>query len=135
PNTGKPPSVVGIEHEAFAGSIMPRLFYSSSGVNLDRVDLMGPGSAFHWGWSRRVPGTCCVFDDKRIFCHNGQPKPELYFRRLATVPVNMVCMDWAMGLLVITSMQEEPFHSDILETMQFLASVISQYDASHTRCV
>ena len=32
-------------------------------------------------------------------------------------------------------MQEEPFGSDVLDTMEFLSSVISQYIASHGRCI
>jgi hypothetical protein len=37
-------------------------------------------------------------------------------------------------VLVVTSKQEEPFAGDALETLQFLASLVSQYIASHNRC-
>ena len=32
-------------------------------------------------------------------------------------------------------MQKEPFAEDVLETMQFIASLLSQYLAAHSRCV
>ena len=93
-------------------------------AQLLRHNLMGTGSAFSWGWCRGHAGTCYVEDDKCLFYRNGQPPPGLYFRRLATVPVNLVCSSDLIGVLAITSMQERPFRPDILETMQFLASVI-----------
>jgi hypothetical protein len=127
--------IAGIDEGAIGTYVTPVFFYSSAGLDQETLDLMGNASAFHWGWRREVPGTCCVTDDKLVFYDGDQPKPDLYFRYFATVPISAVCSPEQIGLLVITSMQEKPFGPDILETMQFLASVISQYMASHNRCV
>lgn len=112
------------------------LFYSSSGVDSQGLNLMNAGSPYQWGWNRGIAGTCCISEDKLMFYCGDTPKPDLHFRNFATVPIPEVCSPQVnIGLVVVTSMQAEPFDRETLETMQFLASVVSQYISSHLRCL
>ncbi len=127
-----------IEASTYSGDIEPGLFYSSTGLSARLLNLMEMGSAFYWGWSRMVEGLCRVEDDPQFFDPSNSPDRPLHFRNLASVPVRMVCATDALdiiGVLVVTSMQTEPFDQSTLETLRFLSSIISQYYASHSRCV
>jgi hypothetical protein len=95
---------------------------------------LGDRAPVEWGWGRNRPGQCTIEDDKERFFEGGKPFPNLYFFRFATVPIHYVCSTEQCGLLVITSMQTEPFADDVLDTMQFVASIITQHLASHNRC-
>jgi len=71
---------------------------------------------------------------KHLFHENGAPIEQLYFRRYATCPINENCGDLAEGVLVLTSMQDEPFADDVLDTLAFLATITSSYLSAYRRC-
>jgi hypothetical protein len=39
-----------------------------------------------------------------------------------------------MGVLVLTSTQDDPFADDVLETLQFVASIVSNFVSSFEEC-
>jgi len=111
-------------------------FYSPNGLDpCAPVLKLGSRAPHRWGWKRGLPGYCHIENDKDLFYENGKPASTLYFRTFATVPVYLACAPQQIGLLVLTSMQTEPFAGDALDTLQFLASLVSQYVAAHNRCV
>jgi hypothetical protein len=113
-----------------------QLFYSPNGLDpCGPVRKLGQRAPHRWGWSRGLPGYCRVENDKGLFYESDKPAADLYFRTFATVPVTQSCSSDQVGLLVLTSMQTEPFAPDALDTLQFLASLVSQYQAAHNRCV
>ena len=120
---------------ACIGNFRQQYYYSPTGFDPCRPVRLGQRSPCTWGAARRVPGICRVADDQSFFYENGRRPDDLYFQMICTVPVHQTCSDVPIGLLVLTSMQEEPFASDVTETMQFVASLISQYIAAHNRCV
>ena len=83
-----------------------------------------------WG----VPNQQHISDTTALFFQNGSPKPQIYFRRFATCPITEACSDTQSGVLLITSMQDEPFADDILDTMQFIASIVSNYVSAYCEC-
>ncbi len=128
-------ALVVSESCASIGDLKQEYFYSPVATDPCSAIRLGKRSACAWGAHRGVPGTCRVSDDPAFFQENGQFPKDLYFRRLCTVPIFVVCGQDTCGLLVLTAMQDEPFATDVVETMQFIASLISQYIAAHNRCV
>ena len=110
-------------------------FYSPVSVGPCVPYSLGNRAPHEWGIRRSVAGICRVHDDTNLFYENGKPCSSLYFRTFCTIPVYAVCTTNIIGVLVVTSMQEEALAVDALEVLQFIASLISQYIASHNRCV
>lgn len=116
--------------------VIQELFYSPHGLDpCTPVMQLGARAPHRWARSRGLPGYCRIEDDKNLFYEGDKPAPGIYFRIFATVPVAQVCSPLQVGLLILTSMQTEPFSEDVLDTLQFLASLVSQYIAAHNRCV
>ena len=95
-------------------------------------DEMLPGGLTHnspvrLGWARRVPGEHSIESDRQLFYDGQKVCDEVYFRRYATVPITEICSDYQQGLLVLTSMQNEAFASDCIETLSFIAQLISHF--------
>jgi hypothetical protein len=115
----------------------PHMDYFFSPQNMDpctslNLENRGP---HHYGLGRTQPGICFIRDDPQLYYENGKPAPDLYFRSIVTVPLSEACnSDSIVGALVLTSMQTEKFADDVLDTLKFVATIISQYIASHNRC-
>lgn len=131
----KPECLHGTRQWAIIGGLRQQYFFNIMGVDPCAPIRLGNRSPCMWGWNRGVPGVCNADDDVNFFGSGGQTLSSLYFRNVCTVPVYQVCSPNIIGVLVLTSRQEDPFASDVLETMQFISSLISQYIASHNRCV
>lgn len=110
------------------------LFYSPIYLDPCTPMRLGQRAPHRWALPRGLPGECCITSDKGLFYQDGKPADSLYFTRFATVPVLEVCTPNQIGVLVLTSTQSEPFADDVLDTMQFLATLIAQYISSHNRC-
>jgi hypothetical protein len=131
-----PHALLRVGYSSSNGCWSLEYFFSSQHLNCQSPCRAGQRSPFSWAVRRNVPGECHISQDKNFFFEGGAVPPSLYFRRLAAVPIYAVCQrEQPMGFLVLTSMQEERFAEDVLDTMQFVASAISQYMASHNRCV
>jgi hypothetical protein len=110
-------------------------FFSPITVDPCKPIRLGRRSPAAWGWQRAVSGTCRASDDPNVFYDGGQPPADSYFRSICTVPVHYPCSPETQGVLVLTSMQDEPFAEDVIDTLEFLSSLITQYIAAHNRCV
>jgi hypothetical protein len=110
-------------------------FLSHQGMDPCAAVRLGHRSPYKWGLARMEPGICRITDDQNLFFVDGKPAPGVYFSRFATVPITQVCTSDIIGVLVLTSMQTEDFAGDVLDTLQFISTLISQYIAYHNRCV
>lgn len=119
----------------FDGVLRQDYFFSPHVIHQELGLDLETRSPAYWGLERRIPGTCTIEEDKERFFENGLPAKDLYFYRLATVPINEVCSPEIIGILVLTSQQRNSFAEDVLDVMGFIASMLSQYIASHNRCV
>lgn len=111
------------------------LWFFTSPTEQRSVTLLPPNEspavlAATWG----VPNQQHISESKALFFANDRPKPEIYFRRFATCPINEACSDNSMGVLVLTSMQDEEFAGDVLDTLQFLGSIMSNYVSAYCAC-
>lgn len=128
--------VLGGSPCAVVDGVKQELFYSPVHHDPCAPMRLARRAPHQWGLARGSSGgECRVEDDTNLFYHDGKPAAGLYFRRFATVPVMEVCSKNPVGVLVLTSKQAEPFSEDVLDTLQFLASLVTQYTASHNRCV
>jgi hypothetical protein len=110
-------------------------FFTGSSVNPCDPIRLAARSPCAWAIQRAVPGTCRPTSDPNFFMGPPASPPDCYFNIIAAVPIYLVCSKTMIGVFIVTSQQDEPFADDVLDTMQFLASLISQYIASHNRCV
>ena len=81
-----------------------------------------------------VPNEQHIQESKALFYEQDTPKQWLYFRRFATCPITQPCSDIRVGVLVLTSMQDDPFATDVLDTLQFISSIVSNYVAAFCDC-
>lgn len=131
----EPSAVAGHSPCAMVGGIRQYYFYSPVSADPCSPIRLGARSPCAWGWQRRAPGTCRIAEDPNFFYNNGQRPADSYYRTICTVPVYPTCSKEIIGVFVLTSMQDEPLAPDVIETMQFVSSLISQYIAAHNRCV
>ncbi len=75
-----------------------------------------------------------IENNRQLFYSHDEPKESIYFRRYAVYPITEPCSREAIGVLVLTSMQDEPFADDVLDTMAFLETLVSNYLAAYRRC-
>jgi hypothetical protein len=68
------------------------------------------------------------------FFADGKRIPFLCFSRYAVVTIPTQCHQGRLGLLVLTAEQEEPFATNVLDTLDFLATIISAYFTKHEDC-
>jgi hypothetical protein len=108
--------------------------WSPRQISSDLPFRLGDKSPLEWGWLRNRPGQGDINTDKERFYADSQPHKDLYFYRFATVPIYQTCSTIQVGLLIVTSTQTTQFAPDILDTMQFMASLLSHYLAAHIRC-
>ena len=75
-----------------------------------------------------------IKNNEELFFEDGHPKDEIYFRQYAVCPITWSCSGERMGILVLTSMQDEPFADDVLDTMAFFGTLITNYHAAYEEC-
>ncbi len=75
-----------------------------------------------------------ISSNQQLFFDGANPKSAVYFRRYAVVPITESCSDVPMGVLVLTSMQDEEFAPDILDTLKFISTLITHFHAAYWRC-
>ncbi len=119
------------------GNSYMKLAYFFSPQQTDRraVEALGHNLPAILGAAEDVPAIHKISEYPGVFLQDGKPLPHVYFRRFATVPMNWVCSDMRLGIVVLTSMQEDDFSEDVLDTLQFLASLVSNYHSSYNKCV
>ena len=111
-----------------------RYFYGSAD-QAEQVGRLTNESPVRWGHTWDIPNQLHIQQDKNVFYENDVPKQNLYFQRFATCPISTACSeDDRMGVLVLTSMQDEPFAEDILDTLQFIGSIVSNYVSAYADC-
>jgi hypothetical protein len=115
--------------------IHQELFFSSIQISPCLPIWLGIRAPHRLGLTRSCAGTACIDEDKELFYRDGKPTKHVYFQRFATVPILEACTARLVGVLVLTSMQTEPFASDALDTLQFLSTLITRYTDAHNRCV
>jgi hypothetical protein len=69
------------------------------------------------------------------FFRDGKRDPVLYFNRYADLTIPTQCQSGRLGLLVLTAEQELPFAANVLDTLDFLATIVSAYTTKHWDCV
>ena len=121
-----------LEHVREDYTLCPCYFFSSMNLSLNLAQPWGARLASQ-ALSRQGPWIGSIDDDPYIV--SGIKKEELYFPRFVAVPVFEVCGPHIHGVLLLTSKQGEPFADDIVDTLQFVATIFSQYLASHNRCM
>ncbi|MDX1966950.1 MAG: hypothetical protein SFV23_07255 [Planctomycetaceae bacterium] len=115
--------------------LFPVYFYSTRFVDAELPFELKEKSPLSWGWGRHHSGQATLEDDRERFLSSGKPLEGTYFHRFATVPVRWACSDEQAGIFIVTSMQRDPFADDVIETMKFVASLLSQYHSAYNRCV
>jgi hypothetical protein len=75
-----------------------------------------------------------ISNNKERFFNGDKPKQSVYFRRYACTPIHEACSEFKIGVLVLTSMQDEPFAPDVLDTLAFLSTLVSFYLYDYQRC-
>ena len=89
------------------------------------------------GTTENVPTLHQISDHPGVFMVAGKRHPDVYFNRYATVPFNFACSDTnnRLGIIVLTSMQENPFSDDALDLLGFLGSLVANYTIKYNECV
>lgn len=139
------PDAIMMKHENSIGVVAGK---THSGIALLQVTLANPQgvsdslafdlqnrSILDSCWRREMPGEATIDDDRMRFFVDAKPHEDVYFYRYATVPVYYACSKDQAGILVVTSRQASPFADDVIDVMQFIASLLSQYAAAYNRCV
>lgn len=88
------------------------------------------------GFQSGVPYQQPITSNKHLFYDGNAPKECVYFRHFATTPIYPACNPGGdtLGVLILTSMQDEEFAPDVLDTLGFFASIISNYLYSYEKC-
>jgi hypothetical protein len=128
-------AVLGASRCGAVDGLHQHYFFSPISVDPCKPIRLGRRSPAAWGWQRMVSGTCRASDDPNVFYESGRPPADSYFKTVCTVPVHFPCSQEIQGILVLTSNQDEPFADDVIDTLEFLSSLITQYIAAHNRCV
>jgi|GEM_PF-3845214 len=105
-------------------------FYSSVGDHRkDAVDLENhhPASI---AWHDKVENQFHIQSRRELY-RDGK---DMYFRRVVCVPVTELCSTKWKGVLVVTSMQEEEFGSDVFRNLAWLSSLSTQFIENFEEC-
>jgi hypothetical protein len=109
-------------------------FFYSPQIERTAPQQMTNSSPVNLGVAKAVPTVQHVSADRALFYDGDALKPEVYFRRYATLPFPLACSPDFLGILVLTSDQDNPFAEDVLETMRFMSSLVANYVTSYNRC-
>ena len=110
-------------------------FFYSPQVGRAAPGKLTNNSPVNLGCAKQVPCEQHVASDRQLFYDGNTLKPNVYFRRFATLVFPTVCSPTFLGVLVLTADQDEPFAEDVLDTMQFMGSLIANYVDAYNRCV
>jgi hypothetical protein len=127
--------VLGATRCGAADGLEQLYFFSPISIDPCKPIRLGRRSPAAWAWQRKVSGTCRASDDPNVFYEAGHPPADSYFKSVCAVPVHYPCSREIQGILVLTANQDESFADDVIDTMQFVSSLITQYIAAHNRCV
>jgi len=110
-------------------------FFHGANVAKEQALKLGNNSPVLLGVNWNQPSQKHISYDQTLFYQNDQPLPDLYFRRFATHPIPLACSPEHVGLLVLTSGQDEEFARDVLDTMGFLTSMIANFVYRYEECL
>lgn len=110
-------------------------FYSSQQIDAKSAAALGNRSPAAVARLKDVPTTYHINEQPDIYLDRGEPRNDVYFRRFATVPVKVVCSQKSMGVLVLTSMQEQTFSPNVLDSLQFLSTIATNFVNSYNMCL
>jgi hypothetical protein len=132
----KPDSLAPCEHELDVhNGLHLACFFSPQQVERVAPLALANESPARLGLVRNVPGIHRIDADKPLFYQGHDPKPQVYFRSYATVPLREVCSENTIGVLVLTSMQQDPFADDLLDNLNYLSSLISNFTYAFNQCI
>ncbi|MEX1042810.1 MAG: hypothetical protein WDZ51_19410 [Pirellulaceae bacterium] len=72
---------------------------------------------------------------KELYLFDGKVRGDVYFRRWASVPIFVICQEESQGVLVLTTMQEEPLADDVLDSLEFIAAIVTQFISEFNQCL
>lgn len=109
-------------------------FFSSPIYQRTVVQRLTNNAPCRLGEAWDIPNQQHIADSRALFYENDMPSADVYFRRFATCPITESCSETRMGVLVVTSMQDDSLAADVLDTMQFVSSIISNYVSAFSEC-
>lgn len=121
----------------FLGSTSLKLWYfhASERVSAEQSLSLGDWHPAVMAWSNHVPDEYSLDRHHQLYGTIQQPAEEIYFRRVLTVPIRMVCTsDNFWGVLVVTTMQNEPVVDDALDNLQWLSTLTTNFVAGYNKC-
>jgi hypothetical protein len=109
-------------------------FYGTHKNRCDGVCMDKVCSPAGMGYEAARAFTQHIEENRHVFFDGTKVREKVYFRRYAVCPINESCSNQMDGVLVLTSMQDEPFADNALETLAFLATLVSHYHSAYQRC-
>jgi hypothetical protein len=78
-----------------------------------------------------------ISSNQHLFYDGDKLKSGVYFRTFAVAPLYPACSSTSppIGVLMLTSMQDQPLSPDVLDTMAFFGSIISTFLYSYEQCL
>jgi hypothetical protein len=129
-----------VEHPPHAHSICPGHnglcleFFTGHQVERTAPMSLTNNSPVNLALAKCVPCEQHIAADRPLFYDGDAPKAEVYFRRYAALIFPWACSSESLGVIVLTSAQDEPFADDVLETLRFMGSLVANYVSSYGRC-
>ncbi len=112
-----------------------RYFYASERLSAGDALQMGNRHPAVLAWSTSVPDEYIIDKFQELYGSFLCPQDDVYFRRVITVPVRMVCSsDSYWGVLVITTMQSEPLAEDVIDNLQWLSTLTTNFINAYNKC-
>ncbi len=121
-------------HQRSYNSLFQHVFISPHRGNCSGVCLEKNCSPVTMALQSQIPFQQHIAQNEHLFFLNGAPKPCVYFRRFAACNIKALCSNTTIGVLVVTSIQDEPFAEDVLDTMEFFGTLIAQYTTTYQQC-
>lgn len=125
-----------LEHLPLVGtSLSLRYFYASERITDEAPIMLADHHPANLAWSTHVPDEYPLEKYRQLYGDDQSPNSDVYFRRVITVPVRMVCSpDSYWGVLVITTMQSEPVADDAIDNLQWLSTLTTNFIAAYNKC-
>ncbi len=111
------------------------LYFASTRVPQTKISVLGRRAPAAIARHQDTPMTKTLAQAPEAYLENGQPRDDVYFQQFAAVPIKFVCSDESQGVLVLTSMQNEPFASDVLDSLEFIAAIVTQFISEYNACI
>jgi hypothetical protein len=114
-------------------------FFFGSSVDRGSVSgLLSSKASPAWSaFETNTPFSQHISSNTHLFYDGNVVKAGVYFRYFAATPLHEACSPNSLpiGAFLLTSMQDEPFSADVLDTMAFFASIISTFLYSYQGCL